>query len=332
MVRFLEREGYDVTYCTDVDTHAGPNLLLSHNAFLVVGHDEYWSWQMRNNVEAARDQGINLGFFCGNSCWWQIRFESSQVTGDQNRTIVCYKSTDDPVYGTSSSYLTTVNWPNAPVNRPENTMIGLGYGYWGPNEAVNNDIVISDASHWVCTGTGLKNGDHLPGLIGYEADDRLPGSPSGTISISHSPVCCGDTYDTGYSDMTMYQAPSGATVFATGTIQWSWGLDDYNADSSVGPVLRPSRLNSDAQQITRNVLDVFSRRVIFVNGSYSGGTADGSIERPFPTVAAGHAAALDGDTIRVAQGDYPETGALPLKLNKAIQVRPWFGTPRIGSP
>jgi hypothetical protein len=318
MVRFLEREGYDVTYSTDIDTHASGNSLLQHRAFLCVGHDEYWSWEMRNNVEAARDAGISLGFFCGNSCWWQVRFESSQVTGAPNRTMVCYKSTaSDPVFGTSSNYLTTVNWPDSPVNRPQNTLIGLGWGYWGGNEAVDDDVIISYASHWVCAGTGLQNGDHLPGLVGYEADDRLPGAPPGTVSIAHSPVCCPNgPYDTGYSDITVYQAPSGALVFATGTIQWSWGLDDFNADGAVGPSLRPSRLNGAAQQMTRNVLQHLSR-VIYVDQSYQGTITDGTPVHPFRTVGAGYAAAADGYTVRIAQNTYHEA---PLILSKQVRL------------
>src|SRR5258707_80835 len=69
MVRFLEREGYDVTYSTDLDTHENGSDLLNHKAFIIVGHDEYWSWQMRDNVEAARGMGINLGFFSANTAY-----------------------------------------------------------------------------------------------------------------------------------------------------------------------------------------------------------------------------------------------------------------------
>jgi hypothetical protein len=68
MVRWLESEGYDVTYCTDIDVNRDPNLLLSHNAFLSVGHDEYWSGTARTNVERARDLGVHLAFFAGNIC------------------------------------------------------------------------------------------------------------------------------------------------------------------------------------------------------------------------------------------------------------------------
>ena len=60
-VRFLEREGYDVTYASDVDVHENANLLQFKKADLVVGHGEYWSWQMRTNIVAARDSGVSLG-------------------------------------------------------------------------------------------------------------------------------------------------------------------------------------------------------------------------------------------------------------------------------
>src|SRR5207237_10338364 len=62
VVRFLEHEGYDVTYCTNVDTDADSDLVLSHRAFLSVGHDEYWSWDARAHVTEARDHGVHLAF------------------------------------------------------------------------------------------------------------------------------------------------------------------------------------------------------------------------------------------------------------------------------
>ena len=65
MVGFLESEGYDVSYTTDVDTHERGSLLTNHNGFLSVGHNEYWSLQMRQNVTAARDAGVGSGFLFG---------------------------------------------------------------------------------------------------------------------------------------------------------------------------------------------------------------------------------------------------------------------------
>lgn len=255
MVRWLEREGYDVTYATDVDTHiypletfSGPSLLFSHKAFLSVGHDEYWSWEMRQNVEAARDKGVSLGFFSSNTCFWQIRFEDSRITKEPYRTIVAYKelASLDP-FGrdrdpTNDNRVTT-KWRSLPVNRPEDALIGVMY----ETNPVNSDITIDNAPDWLLANTGLNKGSRLPGLLGYEVDRMFGHAPKNTVRIAHSPY----RYKKGirYSDMTIYTPSSGAIVFATGSMQWSWGLDDYNV-----PQLRPSRLNAGAQQMTRNVL------------------------------------------------------------------------------
>ncbi len=76
-------------------------------------------------------------------------------------------------------------------------------------------------------------------------------APAGTVRLAHSLVTRADTGASDYTDMTMYETPLGAIVFATGTIQWSWGVDDFN---SAG---RGSRQTAAAQQITRNVLNAF---------------------------------------------------------------------------
>lgn len=272
MVRWLEKNGYDVTYETDVDTHenhidnlSGKPILLLHKAFLSVGHDEYWSWQMRRNVESARDAGVSLGFFSANTCYWQIRFEPSRITGDINRTIIAYKEGEalDPFARDSYSnndYLVTTLWRKPPINRPEDAMIGVMYATFG----VNSDIVLNrTAPDWLLADTQLSPATtqastgwfgkkapsemRLSGLLGYEVDRMFKNAPANTIRIAHSPYR--HEGRTKYSDMTVYQAASGATVFATGSIQWSWGLDDFNA-----PQLRPSLLSKDAQAMTRNAL------------------------------------------------------------------------------
>jgi hypothetical protein len=250
MVRFLEREGYDVTYCTNVDTHAHPGLLATHKAFFSVGHDEYWSWEMREQVEAALASGVHLGFFSANTCYWQIRFEPSPADGAANRTIVCYKDSyaQDPYYTDGNpdhQRLVTGLWRAHPVNRPEETLIGVQYDFW---PVQSEDLVIENASHWIFEGTGLRDGDRLPGLVGYEADRMFGNSPAGTVRLAHSPVNIDGAF-AGYSDMTIYTAPSGALVFATGTIQWSWGLDDFR-----GGIVHPLVVNPVAQQIMRNLL------------------------------------------------------------------------------
>jgi hypothetical protein len=94
MVRWLEANGYDVSYFSGVDSASRGQELLEHRTFLSVGHDEYWSNQMRNTVETARDGGVNVAFFSGNEIFWKTRWEPS-ITGAMTpfRTLVCYKET-----------------------------------------------------------------------------------------------------------------------------------------------------------------------------------------------------------------------------------------------
>jgi len=252
MVRFLERQGYDVTYSTDIDTHNRGDLLLRHNAFLSVGHDEYWSWQMRENAQKARDQGVNLGFFGANAVYWQIRLEPSLVTAAPDRTIVGYKQdalTLDPMYqNPATRYLTTTRWRDQPLNLPEAALVGTMFKF----DPINSDMVVSKASSWVFGGTGLHNGSHLRGLLGYEIDSVDSSSPKGTQILAHSPYSAsGKTY---YSDMTLYQANSRALVVSTGTMQWNWGLDSYGA----GQELIDAATRTATQTATANILKAFN--------------------------------------------------------------------------
>lgn len=279
MLRWLEREGYDVTYATDVDTHEQAGLLLSHKAFLSVGHDEYWTWPMRDHVEAARDQGVHLGFFGSNVSYWQVRLEPSAVTGAPNRTMVGYKNAagNDPFardgIASNDRYVTAL-FRDARVSRPESSMVGVGWVY----NTINGDIVVSNAGHWAFAGTGLQNGDRLRGLLGYEVDAVFAGSPASLVRLAQSTFTTPNA-GTITAHMTIYAAPGGALVFATGSNQWAWGLDDYNA-----PQRRTSRLNPAAQQITRNVLARFIAStapppplaVAFANPA-SGATVSGTI-------------------------------------------------------
>jgi hypothetical protein len=255
MVRWLEREGYDVTYSTNVDTHTNARILDRHKGWLSVGHDEYWTWQMRAHVEDGRDRGVHLAFFSGNVCYWQIRLEPSAITGEPDRTIVSYKD-DAPSLDPyareelGKRHLMTVHWRDEPVNRPEESLIGVMYD----GNPVDADIVISEPDHWTMAGTGLRPGDRLPRLLGYEADRVFGSPPPGATILAESPYMFEGRPHRAH--MTVYALPTGATVFAAGTIQWSWGLDDFNV-----PTLRKSSLNPNVQQITRNVLARFRQGV-----------------------------------------------------------------------
>jgi hypothetical protein len=255
MVRWLEKEGYDVSYVTNIDLHVSSSLRTRARTYMSSGHDEYWSWEMRENLKAFRDSGGNLIFFGANAMYWQVRIERSLVTGTDHRVMVGWKERfrDDPLFTdgiASNDHLVTSKWRDAPVSRPEDSLIGVRYLL----QYVADDMVVSNASHWVFQRTGLRNGSRLPGLLGFEIDGIAGNQPPGTEVLCTSlatevPNSHNRTIESATANMTLYTWPSGAQVFATGTMQWSWGLDDYNV-----PQLRSSRVNSVAIQITKNVL------------------------------------------------------------------------------
>ncbi len=239
MVRFLDREGYDVTYTTDNDVARRPQLLLNHRAFLSVGHDEYWTMDQRNAIVAARDAGVHLGFFGANIGYWQVRLEPS-TSGLPDRTMVSYKdATLDPVTGP----LQTILFRDLTPPLPENQILGVMYN---GGSQFSGDYSITDVSTWVTDGTGLVVGSVLTGVLGSESDIITQFLNATHRRIAHGCVngACGD--------VSLYTAASGAQVFAVGSFQWSWGLDDYNT-----PDLRPSVLSAAVQQMTRNVLNRF---------------------------------------------------------------------------
>src|SRR3989442_2604094 len=202
---------------------------------------------MFDAAEAARDAGVNLGFFNANAVYWQVRFEPS-AAGVANRVMVCYRDAAiDPVYGPT----TTTEWRSPPVNRPEQTLMGIQFSAQLQGNT-NTAYVVTNSSHWVYAGTGFKDGDVVPGIVGYEVDSYMPSYPppnsANQTLLSRSPVP-GTGGVTSYANSAIYQAPSGAWVFTAGTLSWSWALD--NIDGYHGLI------DSRIQRATANILDAF---------------------------------------------------------------------------
>ena len=242
LIMLMESMGLDVTYTTDVDVHQNPNLLLNHKSFWSLGHDEYWSVEMRNGAEAARDAGVNLAFLGSNAAFRQIRFEPSAV--GPNRLQICYKDAGEDPIARVDPALTTVNWREAPVNRPESIMIGQQY----ESNPVNADMVFVDPTAWVFAGTGVQAGTRIPVGVGSEYDRYYPDQqgPHNVQILAHSPLVCRGK--SSFADMTYYTAPSGAGVFASGSIYWITKV------SQPGP---GSPYNQLAVAITKNLLTTF---------------------------------------------------------------------------
>lgn len=256
-VRWLEKEGYYVTYITNVDSHNSPDTASRRRIFVAGAHDEYWSWESRTNIEQALSKGTNLFFSGANAIYWQVRQEKDG-NGRACRHLAIYKEKAaalDPVLvdgDKSNDHLATIMWRSEPVSRPEAMLIGISYLM----DPVDGDIVISDPSHWAFENTGLREGSELVGLLGYEVDGLSEDAPEGLSILAASPAKnLNEPSRIVAANMATYVAPSGAQVFATGSMQWSWGLDDFNA-----PSLRTSRLSNAAAQITHNVLKRFGAR------------------------------------------------------------------------
>jgi hypothetical protein len=253
-VRWMEQNGYDATYSTSVDTDLNGVRLRDHHGFLSVGHDEYWSKAMFDAAAAARDNGVGLGFFSGNSVYWNVRFESS-ASGQADRVLVCYKNVNlDPVKDSNA----TMRWRDAPVSRPEQQVMGGMTTGQLPDGVPPAAYVVTNSSNWIYAGTGLHDGDKIPGVVGYEADRYINGQTAPTVaantyftlSSSPFPTTRGTT---DYQQSTIYQAPSGAWVFGAGSIQWSWGLYNDGIQTYADPRI---------QQITANVLNRFAAGVM----------------------------------------------------------------------
>ncbi|PWU21286.1 MAG: hypothetical protein C5B50_02040 [Verrucomicrobia bacterium] len=233
MVRWLEAQGYDVTYCTDIDVHRDPNLLLSHKAFIPMGHDEYWSGLQRTNVEQARDLGVHLGFFAGNTVWNMVSFDNDS-RGNALRTM---------------NYVINyvlLGW------FPE-TLVG---GTWAGSCDANLQIA-PDCPAWLSDGTGLVSGSSLGCLAGYEINGFVNGPAENSAQLV--PPATAVVFTGGSAKSVVYTArTSGATVFSAATVQWSWGLDSFTVDG-VPPISPPrsSRVSAAAQRVTSNILRRF---------------------------------------------------------------------------
>jgi hypothetical protein len=245
MIRWLEREGYNVSYIADVDAHTDDDYLPGRRALLSVGHDEYWSKEMRDSWESARNAGYSLGFFSANTAYWQVRYEPS-ATGVANRVLVCYKQhAPDPLTSADPSRA-TVLWRNPPVARPENALLGIMSEGMIPFDE-NYPFVVRDADHWIFAGTGAEPGQAWSRIVGYEYDRMMENgaTPPGLVILAESPLI--DTLGKpSVSHATYYR--QGGMVFAAGTIDWSWGLDDY---------WRPGLVDPRLQQTTANILAAF---------------------------------------------------------------------------
>ena len=269
-IRWAESNGYRLDYATNGDLERHPELLDRYKLILSVGHDEYWSSEMRDSLEAYIGRGGNVAFFSGNTCCWQVRTE------DQGQSLTCWKQwyNGDPLFRSDKEKLLSTLWSHHLVGRPENQMTGVGF-LWGGYHRSHGQFMDGPASyevhrpeHWIFEGTRMKKGDRFGGkdtIVGYECDgcemvwkDGVPeptgadGTPKNLIILGSCPARWAPDdafwYDrfpkdrVGAAVMGMYTR--GGTVFTSGSTDWAHGL--RGADPTV-------------EQITRNILNKLGR-------------------------------------------------------------------------
>lgn len=226
-IRWMERGGYDLSYISSVDLDEDPGQLLNHRAYISIGHDEYWSEAMRDGVERARNAGAGLAFLGANAGYWRIRY-APDARGVADRHIICYKNLSrDPLYGKDNSQVTG-RFRDAPISRPENALVGIMYSdYITPPAGFPWTFAPQSDSLGLTQGTGLVAGTSYGcNIVGYEYDHVFNnGATPSDLQILATSSTHNDGGHADWSNTTYYVASSGALVFASGSIYWSYALD-----------------------------------------------------------------------------------------------------------
>ncbi|HEY3082936.1 MAG TPA: DUF4082 domain-containing protein, partial [Chloroflexota bacterium] len=301
MVRFLERNGYDLSYATGVDTdRLGGANLRTHRAFLSVGHDEYWSGGQRANVEAARAAGVHLAFFSGNEVYWKTRYENSiDGSGTPYRTLVTYKETQanakvDPSPEWTGTWRDPRFSPPYDGGRPENGLSGTIFDVQGTNGSITVPEADGKMRFWRNTNVATLSPGQSTAIgvntLGFEWDEELDNGsrPAGlfhlsqvTQNVTEKLQDYGTTVGPGTAthSMTLYRHSSGALVFGAGTIQYAWGLDDTH-DGGPGGATSDARL----RQATVNLLADMGVQPGTLQSGLVGATASTDTTAPTSTI------------------------------------------------
>jgi hypothetical protein len=241
---WLEMQGYDVTYCSNVDMLDAQQPLRA-KIFISIGHDEYWDLRQYDSAMAAIKSGVTELYLSGNSVFGITPFLASS-DGRPNRII-----RRDGLYGG--------------ISKAEEEFFKIPFPVTGPDEALlmgaatpypfngGGDWIVTKPDHWVFAGTGMKKGDYVPGLVGWEFHGG-PASIPGLEVLAEGDALKGGVRPSHWT-ATIYPGPKGNFVFNASTIFWAQGLS-----SPPGHMLpwshwvRPHGPDTRVQRITQNLL------------------------------------------------------------------------------
>jgi hypothetical protein len=192
-ISWLRRTGKQVDCLSDDDLagiKSGGVLRRAYDLVVFPGHEEYVTAHAYDVVDRYRALGGHLIFLSANNFFWKVRREGRLL-----RRIQVWRK----------------------LHRPEAALVGAqwvasNYG------AVQGGFVVQGAAAapWAFTGTGLSNGSVF-GRYGIEIDARTAASPPQTRVLARIPRLIGG-HD---AEMTYYETPAGAKVFAAGAINFA---------------------------------------------------------------------------------------------------------------
>ncbi|MFN7920007.1 MAG: DUF6605 domain-containing protein [Bryobacteraceae bacterium] len=318
LVRFLESNGYAVTYTSGVDSDRRGSLIRNHKVFISAGHDEYWSGPQRVNVEAARAAGVHLAFLSGNEVYWKTRWENS-LTGEPYRTMTCYKETlANAKIDPSSTWTGTFKDPrfSADGNNPENKLTGQLFAavYSGDLTVPANEGKLRFWRNTSMANLAAGTSATIPGIIGYEFDRTDVDNgviPPGWMKLSLTAVASSPLeFNYGAATLagssthsfTLYRHSSRALVFGAGSVQYSWGLNDTH--DNAGPAV-----SIPLRQATVNLLADMGVQPATINAGLSLATASTDFTAPSSQIASPAAGStLPINTAVTISGTASDTG------------------------
>lgn len=292
LVMWIEQQGYDVTYVTNLDVDRWPETLRRGKVTVVSGHDEYWTQTMMDAYLDARDAGVSIANLGANNGYWRVRVTPSR-DGRARRKVICFKYTEGEV-----SDVPTVLFKD--TDTPSQGLFGVGFmDFFSDTETgPYAPIVPVEVEHWFWEGADALRDQPIveAPIMGYEVDRRnfdqeLPANTEYTL-LASSPFD-GEWKGRNWCHSVIYRSPSDAWVFSAGTTSWGWGLN------------RPGFAHPAIDQASRN----FFNRVI--------GSAPAAPPAPDP-VPIGTIATATSVAGILAASDYEPTDAMVLRLYRAF--------------
>jgi hypothetical protein len=248
-VYWLEERGYDVSYVSNLDTHQDPAGLRRARGFLSVGHDEYYSIEMFQHLRAAVGDGLNIGFFSGNTCCGRVEFgPSSDGTPDR------WFSREDAFAPREEADLKRLpSMARLPHQSPSSATL-VGARNLAPFTG-GADWTCRRPGHWMFAGTGMREGEGIPGLVGWEwHGDPAPIAGLEVVASGPTQSAPGEP-NGGVFTSTIYPGPRGNFVFNASTCWWADGLSAPPGYVRPSVYTAPKGPDERVRRITRNILE-----------------------------------------------------------------------------